>query len=79
VLVLIFKSDRRATDPPPKPIISPNISNQDFEIATARQQLRNLFNVVGRSRNYVFEGDNNPPPPKKKALKERVVSYALGV
>jgi len=36
---LIFESDWRATNAPLTPTISPNTSNQNFEIAT-------LFNVI---------------------------------
>jgi hypothetical protein len=65
---LIAKSDRRATNPPstPQNTISQKISSQNFEIAI-------LFNVVGRSGNYIFELDNPPT-----VFRARVVSYALG-
>jgi hypothetical protein len=49
---LIVKTDWRATNLPPTPTISPNTSNQNFEIAI-------LFNVVEKSGNEVFEDD--PP------------------
>jgi hypothetical protein len=65
VAFLIVESDWRATKPPVIPIISPNTSNQSFEIDI-------LFDVVQRSRNYVFE-DDTPPT----ALRARVASYAL--
>jgi hypothetical protein len=53
-------------NPPLTPTISPNISNQNFEIAI-------LFNVVESSGSYVFE-DDNPPTP----FRARVVISALG-
>ena len=62
---LVVESDYRATSPL-TPTISPNTSNQNFEIAI-------LFNVTESSGNYVFE-NNNPPT----SLRARVVSYALG-
>ena len=46
--------------------MSPNTSNQNFEIAI-------LFNVVERSGNYIFELDIPPT-----VFRARVVSYALG-
>jgi len=46
----MFKSDWRVTNPPPMPTISPNTSNPNFEIVI-------LFNVVERSRNFIFEDD----------------------
>ena len=57
VPLLIAESDWRATNPPFMPAISPNTSNQNFEIAI-------LFSDGIRSGNYVFV-DNNPPlqPP----------------
>ena len=64
---LIVESDWRITNTPLTPTISPNTSNQNFEIAI-------LFDVVKKSGNYVFE-DDTPPT----ALKARVVSYSLGV
>ena len=62
---LIADSDWRAATTPLTPTISPNTSNQNFQIVF-------LFNVVESSGNYVFEGDTPP------ALRARVVSYALG-
>jgi len=50
VPLLMVESDWKATNPLP---ISPNTSNQNFEIAI-------LFNVFERSRNYVFEDNNFP-------------------
>ena len=41
----------RATSPPPKPTISPNTSNQNFEMAI-------LFDIIERCGYYVFEDDN---------------------
>jgi hypothetical protein len=64
---LIVESDWRTSNPPLTPTISPNTSNQNFEIAI-------LFNVVERSRNYVFEDDNS-----LTALGARAVSYTLGI
>jgi hypothetical protein len=55
-----------ASIPPLTPTISPNKSNQNFEIAI-------LFNLVERSGNYVFEDDN-----PLTALRSRLVRYALG-
>ena len=66
VLFLIVESDRRATNPPPTPIISSNTYNQNFYIAI-------LLSVVERSGNYVFEDDN-----PFAVLRERVVSCVLG-
>ena len=63
---LIVESDWRATNLPLTPTISPNTSNQNFEIAI-------LFNVVESSGNYVFENDQPSIP-----LRARVVSYSLG-
>jgi hypothetical protein len=63
---LIVESDWVESSPPFTPTISPNTSNQNFEIAI-------LFNVVEWSGNYVFEVDN-----PSIALRSRVVSYALG-
>jgi hypothetical protein len=54
----ITESDWKATNTLSTPTISPNISNQNFEIAI-------LFNVVERSRNYVFEGDTSPTVKKR--------------
>jgi hypothetical protein len=66
VAFLIVECDWRATKPSLTPTISPNTSNQNFEIDI-------LFNVVERSGNYVFEDDTPPTVPRA-----RVVSYALG-
>jgi len=55
-LFLVVKSDRRATNPSPTPTIFPETSNQNFEIAI-------LFNVNGRSRNYVFKEETLSPEP----------------
>jgi len=52
---------------PLKTIISPNTSNQSFEIGI-------LFSVIGRAGNYVFE-DDTPPLYKHQG---KVVCYALG-
>ena len=60
---LIVESDSKATDTPSTPTISPNTSNQNFDIAI-------FFNVVESSGNYVFEDDKLP--------RAKVVSYALG-
>ena len=48
MLFLIVTSDWTATSPHSMHTISPNTSNQNFEIAL-------LFNIVERFRNYVFE------------------------
>jgi hypothetical protein len=64
VLFLIGTSDWRTTNSPPTPVISPNTFNQNFEITI-------FFNIVGRSGNYVFEGEPHP-------LRTRFVSHALG-
>jgi len=45
------------------PTISPNTSNQNFEIAI-------MFNIVERSGDYVFHDDNT-----NTALRARVASY----
>ena len=51
VAFLIVKSKWRTIIPiPTVPFISPNTSNQNFEI-------NNLFSVVEKFRNYVFEDD----------------------
>ena len=63
------KSEWRATIPPPSPTIFPNISNENFEIAI-------LFNVVAMFGNHVFEDEC--PQPLLRALRTKVVSYALG-
>jgi hypothetical protein len=63
---LIVESDWKATNAPSKPTISPNTSNQNFEIAI-------LFNVVESSGNYIFEQDIPPT-----VFRTRVISYALG-
>jgi len=57
---LIVEIVWRATDPPPKPTISLNTSNQNFEITI-------LFNAFDRSRNYVFK--DYPPPPHTNNFK----------
>jgi hypothetical protein len=48
--LLIVESDSKATDTPSTPTISPNTSNQNFDIAI-------LFNVVESSGNYIFVQD----------------------
>ena len=48
------------------PTISPQPSNQNFDIAI-------LFNVVESSGNYMFEQDNPPT-----VFRARVISSALG-
>ena len=54
--LFIVESDLEGNyPPPPMPIISPNTSDHNFEIAI-------LFSVVERSGNSVFEGDNPPKP-----------------
>jgi hypothetical protein len=63
---LLVESDWRATNPRFTPTISPNISNQNFEIAI-------LFSVVQRSGNYVFEDEKEPA-----TLRAGVVSFDLG-
>ena len=47
------------TNAPLMPTISPNTSNQNFEIAI-------LFNVFESSGNLVFEDDNPPHSPQGK-------------
>ena len=47
---LIVESDWKATNTPYTPNISPNTSNQNFDIAV-------LFNAVDNSGNYMFEQD----------------------
>ena len=61
VPVLIVESDWMAPNLPPRPTISPNTSNRNFEIAI-------LFNLVERSRNYVLEGDILPLQPSGQGL-----------
>jgi hypothetical protein len=63
---LIVESDWKATNTPSMPIISPNTSNKDFDIAI-------LFHAVQSSENYTFEQDTPP-----RVFKARVISYALG-
>jgi hypothetical protein len=63
---LIAETDWKAINTLCTPTISPNTSNQNFEIAI-------VFKVVERSGNYVF-GEEIPPT----ALRASVVSYALG-
>ena len=63
---LIVDSDWSINNTPLTPTISPNTSNQNFEIAI-------LFEAVKKFGNYVFE-DDTPPT----ALRARVISYALG-
>ena len=57
-LYLIVESDWRATKPLPTFTNSLSTPNQNFETAI-------LFNVVEKSRNYVFEDDNSPQPSKQ--------------
>ena len=66
MLFSIVESDWRATNTTSTTTISPNTSNQNFEIAI-------LFNVVVRSGNYVF-GDKTP----LIALMARVVRFCPG-
>ena len=66
VRFLIVKSDWRATSPPPTPIIPPNTSNKNFEIAI-------LFSVVDFHIENIFLGGHSPT-----TLRARVLSYALG-
>jgi hypothetical protein len=63
VAFLIVKSDWGATNPTLTPTISPNTSNQNFEIAI-------LLNVVERYGIFVSE-DDTPPTD----LRVRAVSY----
>ena len=63
---LIVKSDWRTTNNPFPHTITPNASNQNFEIAI-------LFDEAKKSGNYVFEDDT-----PRTALRARVVSYTLG-
>jgi hypothetical protein len=62
---LIVESDKRATNTPSTSTISTNTSSQNFKIAI-------FFNVVERSRNYIFEDDT-----PSTDLRARVGSYAL--
>ena len=57
----IVERGYRATDPHSRPTISPNTSNQNFEIAI-------LLSTVKRSKNHVFE-DEDPRPPWCKGFK----------
>jgi hypothetical protein len=64
VPVLIFKSDWKATNTPSTPTISPNTSNQNFEIAI-------LFSVVGSFVSWVLEisfGRMTCPPTDLKGM-----------
>jgi hypothetical protein len=61
----MVKSDWSITNTSLTPTISPNTSNQNFEIVI-------LFNVIKKSGN-VF-ADDTPPT----AFSARVLSYALG-
>ena len=64
---LIVECDWKATNTLFTPTISPNTSNQNFDIAI-------LFNVVESSGNYMFEQDT-----PTTVFMARVISYALGV
>ena len=59
----MIKSDWRATNPPPTPIISQDPSNQNLEIAI-------FFNMIERVGNYVLKDDKLPPnSPQGKGYK----------
>ena len=58
---IIAESIKRTTNPPLTSTISPNIPNQNFEIAI-------FFSVLNRSGNYVFE-DEHPHSPQGKGCK----------
>ena len=57
------QKDWRATSPPPTPIYSPKLSDQNFEIVI-------LFSIVERSNNYVFRCKMTPP--LQSVLKENL-------
>jgi hypothetical protein len=67
VPLLIVESDWRVTNPPLAPTISPNTSNQNFEIAI-------LLTAVDSSGNYIF--DQGTPPT---VFRVRVKSHILGL
>ena len=67
---LIVESDWRATSPPPTLIISPNTSNQNFEIAI-------LFSVVDFHIENIFLRKTLPLNPQSKGFKLRPWVYTV--
>ena len=59
---LIVENHWWATNPPPTPTISPNISNQNFEIAV-------LFKAIERSKIMSFRMTTHPHSPQAKGCK----------
>ena len=65
ILLIVKKFAGQLATPPLSPIISPNTSNQNFEISI-------IFSVVKRSDNSALRMKIT------RALRARVVSYAMG-